>query len=107
MPFGDDKRQLVPYRLDEKNILWGAAVYSREVSNYERELEARFALPQADIDWIEKEISTQYWKNWKEGIGYLGLGLGVFAGFVWAVGWIVRGFMGIPRGMDRKPSNSA
>jgi hypothetical protein len=107
MPFGDDKQQLVPYKVDEKNMLWGAATYSSEVSEYEETLEARFVLPPEDNDWIENEISTQYWKNWKEGLGYLGIGLAIFAGFVWAVGWIVRGFMGIPRGMDRRPSSEA
>lgn len=25
-------------------------------------------------------------------------------GFSWVIGWIVRGFMGIPRGSDRKPA---
>lgn len=30
-------------------------------------------------------------------------GLAGFWVFTWAVGWIVRGFIGIPRGMDRKP----
>lgn len=107
MVFGDDKRPLVPYKVDEKNMLWGAASYSSEVSNYGRELEARFALPTQDNDWIEKEISTQYWKNWKDGLGYLGIGLAIFAGLVWAIGWIVRGFMGIPHGMDRKPDGEA
>lgn len=26
-----------------------------------------------------------------------------YVGFVWTVGWIVRGFMGIPHGMDKRP----
>ncbi len=30
-------------------------------------------------------------------------GLGCLWAFTWAVGWIVRGFMGIPRGLDQKP----
>lgn len=107
MPFGNDKRQLIPYKFDEKNMVWGAASYSSEVSGYERELEARFTLPAQDNDWIEKEISARYWKNWMEGLGYLAIGLAVFAGFVSAVGWIARGFMGIPRGMDRRPSSEA
>lgn len=107
MSFGDDKRQLIPYKVDERNMVWGAASYSSEVSNYEKTLEARFVLPAQDNEWIEKEISTQYWKNWKEGLGYLALGLAIFAALVWAVGWIARGFMGIPRGMDRKPSSEA
>lgn len=31
------------------------------------------------------------------------MGLAAFWAFTWATGWIVRGFVGIPRGMDRKP----
>lgn len=34
----------------------------------------------------------------------LGLGLAFFWIAVWSVGWIVRGFLGIPRGADRKLS---
>lgn len=105
MSFGKNYDQLVPYKIDEKNMVWGAARYSNEVSAYERELEARFVLPAEDNEWLEKEISRRYWDNWKESLSHLGIGLAMFAGFVWAVGWITRGFMGIPRGMDRKPSN--
>lgn len=107
MEFGEDKRQLVPYKVDEKNMVWGAASYSSEVSAYEKELEARFALPLEDNSWVEDEKSRRYWANWRESIRNLGIGLAIFAGFVWAIGWIVRGFMGIPRGMDRKPSSDA
>ncbi len=105
MPFGEDKRYLIPYRVDEKNMIWGAETYSSEVSNYEKELEARFILPAQDNNWIENEISSQYWKNWRKGLRYLSISLALYAGFVWAVGWIARGFMGIPHGMDKKPSN--
>lgn len=35
----------------------------------------------------------------KEGLG----GLAFIWVFTWGVGWIVRGFMGIPRGQDKKP----
>jgi len=105
MPFGKNNDQLVPYKIDEKNIVWGAASYSSEVRAYERELEARFVLPAEDNEWLEKEISRRYWDNWKGSLRYLGIGLAIFAGFVWAVGWITRGFMGIPHGMDKKPSD--
>lgn len=105
MPFGDDKHELVPYKVDEKNMVWGAATYSSEVSAYERELEGRFSLPAADAAEIDKEISQSYWKNWREGLGYLVIGLAIFAAFVRAIGWIVRGFMGIPHGMDKRPGS--
>ncbi|WP_124945562.1 hypothetical protein [Sulfurirhabdus autotrophica] len=105
MPFGKNNDQLVPYKIDEKNMVWGAGSYSSEVSAYERELESRFVLPAEDSKWLEKEISHRYWDNWKESLKNLGIGLAIFAGFVWVVGWITRGFMGIPQGMDKKPSN--
>jgi hypothetical protein len=107
MEFGGDKKQLVPYKIDEKNITWGAASYSNEVSAYEKQLEARFVLPKADNDWADNENSRLYWENWKESLRNLGIGLAIFAGFVWAIGWVVRGFMGIPRGMDQKPNSDA
>jgi hypothetical protein len=37
------------------------------------------------------------------GLGYLVAELAIFAGVVWAIGWIARGFLGILRGMDRRP----
>lgn len=107
MAFGDNGRQLVPYKIDEKNMTWGAEPYSDEVSAYKEELEARFALSAEDSTWVEGEKSRRYWKNWKESLGILAIGLTVFAGLVWAVGWIVRGFMGIPRGMDKKREKQA
>lgn len=107
MEFGDNKKQLVPYKVDEKNMVWGAASYSSEVSAYEKQLEGRFAIPAEDNAWVEEEKSRRYWGNWKESLRNLGIGLAIFAGFVWAIGWIVRGFMGIPHGMDRKPKSEA
>ena len=107
MEFGEDKRRLVPYKIDEQNMTWGAASYSSEVSAYEKQLEARFVLPPEDNNWADKEKSRRYWENWKESLGNLGIGLVIFAGFVWAIGWIVRGFMGVPRGSDRKPNSDA
>lgn len=41
--------------------------------------------------------------NWLESLGYLGMGLSVFWMIVVAIGWIARGFAGIPNGMDHRP----
>ncbi len=107
MEIGKDKEQLVPYKIDEKNVTSGATFNSSEVSAYREQLEKRFVLPPEDNNWIEKEKARRYWENWKESLQILGIGLAIFAGTVWAIGWIVRGFMGIPRGMDRKPNSDA
>mgnify|MGYP007022292523 CR=1 FL=1 len=86
MPFGKNNDQLVPYKIDEENMVLGAETYSSEVSAYEKELEARFVLPVEDSEWLDKEVSRLYWDNWKENLKNLGIGLAIFAGLVWAVG---------------------
>jgi hypothetical protein len=103
MSFDKNNARLIPYRIDEQGMIWGAASYSSEVSDYARMLEGRFKLPAGDEDVLKKEISRKYRENWMSGLGYLVAGLAIFAGAVWAIGWIARGFLGIPRGMDKRP----
>lgn len=103
MPFGKNGDRLIPYKIDEQGIIWGAPSYSSEVSAYERELEKRFKIPLSDEQQITKELSRRYRKNMVEGFGYLVAGLAIFGGVVWAIGWILRGFLGIPPGMDKRP----
>jgi hypothetical protein len=103
MPFGKGNAHLIPYKIDEQGMIWGAASYSSEISDYERKLEDRFKLSVNDEERLKKEISQRYHENWMSGLGYLVVGLAIFAGVVWAIGWIVRGFLGIPHGMDRRP----
>jgi hypothetical protein len=100
--FGNDLR-LIPYKIDEQGIIRAGTSYSSEVSDYKRELERRFKLSASDEETLKREISRRYRENWVSGLGFLVAGLAIFAGFVWAIGWIVRGFLGIPRGMDRRP----
>lgn len=99
--FGEGNK-LVPYKIDEENMLWGAEWYSDEISNYEKELEVNFKLPEEDEAWVENELARLYWSNWYQTLKYLGVFLFVYLIFVWIVGWVVRGFMGIPQGSDSK-----
>lgn len=103
MAFDKNNARLIPYKIDEQGMIWGALSYSGEVSEYKRKLEARFKLPTNDEDALKKEISQRYHENWMSGLGYLVAGLAIFAGLVWAIGWITRGFLGIPHGMDKRP----
>jgi hypothetical protein len=107
MEFGQDRRQLIPYRVDDKGMVWGAASFSSEVTAYERQLEGRFSLLPRDEEELEREISKRYRDNWISSLGYLAVGLAVFAVFVWAMGWVVRGFMGVPQGSDYRPKDDA
>lgn len=102
-PFGKDSRQLIPYKIDKDGMIWGAESYSSEVSEYERALERRFSFSDVDTQLIEKELSRINRNNWLESLGYLVAGLAIFWMFVCAIGWIARGFAGIPHGMDHRP----
>jgi len=103
--FGQEKQLLIPYKIENDSI-WGAAHYSSEVNAYRKNIENSFVLPLDDRVWIEKRSSNLYWKNWGTSIFSLILGLIAFFGFTWVLGWILRGFLGIPRGMDKKPKTN-
>jgi hypothetical protein len=98
--------ELIPYKTDSQGMTWGAQKYSSEVSAYEKQVQKRFTLSSAD----EKSAISEHQKAWRkefaEAMGYLIAGLAIYAALVWVTGWIVRGFLGIPRGMDRRPESS-
>lgn len=102
MPFGENHQQLVPYKIDQAGMVWGNTPYSDEVRTYESNLEAHFASLNSDTQWADDEISRRYRKNFLQSVGYLAFGLGIFWVIVWAIGWIVRGFAGIPLGKDTR-----
>lgn len=104
--FGDSAEQLIPYKIDEKGMVWGARTYSSEVSAYEQRLEQRFRLSDPEDQQVSKRISREYRESLLSGVGYVVLGLALFAGLVSTIGWIVRGFLGIPRGQDARPSEA-
>jgi hypothetical protein len=102
MSFSENGNRLIPYKIDEKGI-WGASTFTNEIREYQRTLEGRFKLSLHDEDVLTNELSQSYRENWTSGLGYLIAGLTVFACVVGAIGWIVRGFLGIPLGMDKRP----
>ncbi len=63
-----------------------------------------FQIPESDGDYISRARWTQALKS--AGMHLLGMlaSLATFWAFTWAVGWIVRGFIGIPHGKDSKPT---
>jgi hypothetical protein len=103
MSFGESEKKLVPYKIDKKGKAWGADIYSTEVSDYKKNLEKRFKIPFKDEDKINKKSSRKYQEAMIDKLGYLIAGLAILGGIVFAIGWIVRGFLGIPHGMDKRP----
>lgn len=95
--------ELIPYRTDADGMTWGAKPYSTEISAYETQLKKRFTMTATDEEVSIKEAAIQWRRHFAEAIGYLVVGLAIFGALVWGIGWIVRGFLGIPRGMDKRP----
>ena len=100
---GKEETELIPYKTDADGMTWGAKPYSTEISIYETQVKKRFTMTATDEEASNKKAAKQWRSQFADGMGYLVAGLAIFGAFVWATGWIVRGFLGIPRGMDRRP----
>lgn len=98
-----EEAELIPYKTDADGTIWGARPYSSEISEYETQVKKRFTMTAAEEEAYLKEESKKWRSQFAEAMGYLAAGLAIFWGLVWAIGWIMRGFLGIPRGMDKRP----
>jgi len=97
-----EETELIPHKTDADGMTWGARPYSAEISSYEKQVKKRFTMTATDEEASISEASKQWRSQFAMAMGYLAVGLVIFGALVWATGWIVRGFMGIPRGLDRK-----
>ncbi len=61
-----------------------------------------FVLSPADESQIESRWWRERWRQILEVALWLVAGLACLWGLTWTIGWIVRGFLGIPRGKDRQ-----
>jgi hypothetical protein len=100
-PFPQGK-VLIPYQASDGSY-WGNERFSTEVRTYTSQRAQEFSIPTADLEPLAKEYRKARWKQLLEATKYTALGIGIYWGLVAAIGWIVRGFMGIPRGMDKRP----
>jgi hypothetical protein len=96
-----DAGRFVPYLENaDGSYYWGGPVFDEKVSAYTNQRLASFVAPPLDEEWID----SQEWSVWKTAFAsWLKVALGgwlvlVIAGVT--VGWIVRGFLGIPTGRD-------
>lgn len=66
-------------------------------------LKQNFKIPEADEGYITRSAWLQVAKSTGLLLLQMLASLAGFWAFTWTTGWIVRGFMGIPRGQDQKP----
>ncbi|WP_165971623.1 hypothetical protein, partial [Cupriavidus sp. L7L] len=81
----------------------GRPKYDEEVGTYTEAVSSRFALPKADEEALEKLYWPEKWKQITDGSRWAAGGILAIWFAAMIVGWIVRGFMGIPWGRDRRP----
>jgi hypothetical protein len=102
----EDGRMLVPYSRDEKYTYLNEK-YSADVTTYTKQFARNFE-PSAQQ---EQEAETTYFNAAWQQRGQAAVGT-IFSAFVFwlvskAIGWVMRGFMGIPSGHDKKPTASS
>lgn len=95
-------QRLYPYKIDGQGYLV-ARSGSLEVDAYISELSKSVKLSPVDHQALDDQKATRYRQLLLFSLGIVCVALLVFWGLVWVVGWIVRGFMGIPRGSDHRP----
>ena len=99
----DSGEMLIPYEVDAVNKTWrGAGSYDDKVIQYTRSIKNSFSVSANDEQFVNK----QYWpKKLKAILFPLGVAVISIIGFLvfcWIIGWVVRGFAGIPMGQDSK-----
>ena len=102
-----ENRRLVAYRTDDKGVTWGNGPYSDEVQAYINARSAEFALSEVDRqaalnEWRSKRLSAAWYGFLFAVGGWIALSI-----IQSVIGWIVRGFAGIPMGVDRRPEPPA
>ncbi len=100
-----DGRMLIPYRADPERAdrVWMNDRYSSDVTQYTRPVAARFGLQSDAVSAYKARQRAALFDQWKLAIQFVCGGLAALWAMVALVGWIVRGFLGIPRGHDAVP----
>lgn len=98
----DSGAEVVPYKV-ESGKWWGNGPYTPDVTAYANARADSFKLSEADRRAAQEEWSSQRTRNIRNGVLFAVGGWVVLSLLQLLVGWIVRGFLGIPWGHDRRP----
>lgn len=71
-----------------------------EAKFFAEHIQKTLVLSPVDEEWIENQWWSKRWEQARQGLLIGAAGVMLLWGGAWAIGWIVRGFLGIPRGQD-------
>lgn len=94
----------MPVNPSEPRTVWMAGEYDNEVRSYVDEVAASFKLRPRDMDRLQEVKRQKRWEQWRQALQVLFGGLAIGWAITAGIGWIARGFMGVPRGADRRPA---
>ncbi|ODS67612.1 MAG: hypothetical protein ABS39_19725 [Acidovorax sp. SCN 65-28] len=78
--------------------------YSTEVSVYTQRVADGFSLTRQSQETAASQLWQARLRHWKESFQVLVVGLLLGWALTALIGWIARGFLGIPRGKDHRPA---
>ena len=96
------KTPLIPYVAADGKI-YGNEKYAPGVVSYAKEVMKNFELPAQEQATLDAKAREKWWSAVWMNVQILIAGLIFIFGFAWCVGYVVRGFMGVPRGSDVRP----
>lgn len=100
----DSGADVIPYKV-ENDKWWGNSPYTPDVTAYTKGRAQSFQLSEPDLRGAQEEWSSQRTRNIRNGVLFAIGGWVVLSLLQTLVGWIVRGFLGIAWGQDRRPES--
>ena len=99
----DNGQHLIPYAQAGGGKFWMAAANSLEVARYAQSVGSRFELDGTGRKEADSQRQQARWAHWKQVVQFGGGGLLIGWIAVALIGWVARGFLGIPKGRDTRP----
>jgi len=96
-------RRLIPFKYGKEGGMYGHEKYATDVNKYTKSISDSFVILKGDEEKLDKQWWSKRFSDLGANLGWMLFNLALLFGFTWAIGWIARGFMGIPQGLDKKP----
>lgn len=97
-----DGRMLIPYQWNNGRILMNSR-YDSDVKAYTEKVVSDFNVDAPGAEEAHQQHKQKIWQGFVDAATYAISGLVIWWLSVAVIGWIVRGFLGIPFGKDSKP----
>lgn len=94
---------LVPYKQAGDGKAWMAGKHSTDVTAYTEIFAKTFPLTPIITEAVSTKKRRAMTDQWQLAVQVAAGGLAIGWAVVAAIGWVVRGFLGIPRGKDSRP----